>query len=68
VAVISNSRRIVSASHDRTVRVWDAATGKELIRFEGHTEGPLCVAVTPDGRSALSGAKDGTLRLWPLPR
>ena len=35
-------------------------------RFAGHTEAVLSVAVAPDGRTALSGSKDRTMRLWDL--
>jgi WD40 repeat protein len=53
---------------DFTVHVWDVASGKDIVCYEGHTENAKCVAVTPDGKFALSGAGDGTLRLWRLPR
>jgi hypothetical protein len=36
----------------------------EIRRFEGHTNGAWGVAFSPDGRHALSGAGDGTVRLW----
>jgi WD40 repeat protein len=36
----------------------------EVRRFEGHTNGTWGVAFSPDGRHALSGAGDGTVRLW----
>jgi WD40 repeat protein len=46
--------------------VWDAATEKEVCCFEGHNDVVTCVAFTPDGRSALSGSADGTVRVWSL--
>jgi WD40 repeat protein len=36
----------------------------EIRRFEGHTKGAWGVAFSPDGRHAISGAGDGTVRLW----
>jgi WD40 repeat protein len=33
----------------------------------GHTDWVACVAFAPDGRTALSGSNDQTLRLWRLP-
>ncbi len=56
--------RIVSGSDDQTVRVWDAASGKELLVLRGH-EGPVLAAgFSPDGARIVSGSKDKTVRVW----
>jgi hypothetical protein len=44
--------------------LFDLKTGKETQSFEGHTAGVWVVAMSPNGRHALSGAGDGTVRLW----
>jgi WD40 repeat protein len=41
--------------------------GGELHRFTGHTDGVCKVAVTADGRRAVSCGADRTVRLWQLP-
>ena len=49
--------RIVSGSEDNTVRVWDAASGEELLVLRGH-EGPVyAVAFSPDGTRIVSGVR-----------
>jgi len=40
------------------------ATGKELLTFTGHSNSVNSVAFAPDGRTALSGSDDSTLKLW----
>ena len=66
VAVTPDGTRAVSASDDRTLRVWDLATGKSLASLEGHTNAVFGVAVTPDGTRAVSASEDTTLRVWDL--
>ena len=53
-------------SGDRTLKLWDLETGQLLRTLTGHEDGVSAVAMTPDGRHALSGSRDRTLRLWDL--
>src|SRR5207248_2334174 len=48
------------------VRVWDAETGRQLAQLAGHAGAVTGVAVSADGRHALSGGEDGSARLWDL--
>ena len=66
VVVTPDGRRAVSASTDRTLRVWDLETGRSLRTLEGHSGEISSVAVTPDGRRAVSASTDRTLRVWDL--
>lgn len=52
------------ADGDRTVRLWEAATGRELQALRGHQRGVTAVAIAPDGKSVASGSLDGTVRIW----
>jgi WD40 repeat protein len=67
VAWSANGRSILSGGWDGTVRLWDASTGKELRRFEGHAECVREVAISPDNRLAASVSDDKTVRIWKLP-
>jgi WD40 repeat protein len=65
VAFSTDGRRIVSGSHDNTLRIWDAATGKPIgAPLQGHTNSVVSVAFSTDGRRIVSGSDDNSLRLW----
>jgi WD40 repeat protein len=49
---------------DRTVRVWDVATGEEKAKLEGHGDQVTSVSFSPDGVSIVSGSTDKTVRVW----
>lgn len=56
--------RILTASMDRTARLWDAATGQPLLPPFQH-EGPVSHAVfSPDGKRVATTSYDHTARLW----
>jgi WD40 repeat protein len=66
VAVTPDGHNALSASEDRTLRLWDLDTGLELRCFTGHESRVNSVVVLPDGHRALSASEDQTLRLWDL--
>jgi len=59
-----DGRRIATAGYDKTARLWDAESGKQLAVLQGHTDLVLAVAFSPDGARVATGSNDGTARLW----
>jgi WD40 repeat protein len=68
IAANPDASAIVTASSDRTARVWDTATGKQLGPSMLHTMGVSDAEFSPDGTKVLTGSWDGTARLWNVPR
>lgn len=56
--------RLLAASLDNLLRVWDSKSGRCLMTLEGHSKGVRCCAWSPDGTRLLSGSDDHTLRVW----
>jgi len=58
---------LASGSSDKTIKLWDWTTGKEIMTLNGHSSGVLAIAFSPDGRLLASGSGDKTIKLWQLP-
>jgi WD40 repeat protein len=64
VAFSADGARIVTASEDRTARVWDAASGEVLREFTGYSAPVLSAAFSSDGVRVVTASSDGTVRVW----
>jgi len=66
VAFSPDGRRIVTASKDRTARVWDAGTGDAVCPPLRHGDIVLKAAFSPDGRYVVTASHDRTARVWDI--
>jgi hypothetical protein len=64
--VTPDGRHAVSASHDRTLKVWNLVTGHLVTTLVGHSDWVNGCAVTLDGRYVISASHDRTLKVWDL--
>ena len=61
MAVTRDGRQAVSASDDKTLKIWDLETGAELGTLEGHSRHVRAVVLTPDDRRIVS---NGSTAFW----
>ncbi|KAG2365167.1 hypothetical protein BDR07DRAFT_698407 [Suillus spraguei] len=64
VAVFPDQRRMVTASTDKTLRLWDLKTGDVLKKMEGHSDWVWGLAVSRDGQLIASGDWGGEIIIW----
>ncbi|HEY2921307.1 MAG TPA: hypothetical protein VGK77_20170, partial [Candidatus Binatia bacterium] len=64
VAFSRDGQRIVTGSDDRTAKVWEAASGRELLTLTGHSNSIRSVAFSADGQQIVTGSFDQTARVW----
>ena len=46
------------------IQLWDVTTGDQIAALDGHTQGVETLKFSPDGKTLVSTAMDGTILLW----
>ena len=59
-----DGRLFVSASADKTLKIWDVQTGQCKCTLSGHSFWVRACCFSPDGANVLSGSADKTLKIW----
>jgi WD40 repeat protein len=64
LAYIAGTSMIVSASWDKTLKIWDFETSQLIASLEGHTEDVNTVTHIPNTKILASGSTDNTIKIW----
>lgn len=59
-----DGKLLATGSFDRTIKLWDTASGQELATLTGHGDRVWRVAFSPDGKTLASASADRTVKLW----
>lgn len=59
-----DGKKIVTTSQDKSARIWDAESGRELRILKGHKGGIHYALFSPDGTRIVTASGDETARIW----
>ena len=59
-----DGKYLASGSLDKTIKIWDTSTWKEVKELNGHTLSVSSLSHSPDGKYLISGSLDRTIKIW----
>ena len=66
IAFSPDQKILASGSADRTIKLWDAQTGKSIKTLQGHRSWVWGITISPNSKFLASGSYDHTIKLWDL--
>jgi WD40 repeat protein len=66
IAVSPDSNFVATGSKDKSIKLWELSTGREVKSFLGHEMSVTALDFSSDGKLLLSGSNDKTVRLWDI--
>jgi len=59
-----NGKYLVTGGRDKTAKLWEVATGREMRTFQGHTGTVQALCFSPDGNKIATGSTDNNIKIW----
>ena len=66
VSFSPDGKTLASGSGDKTIKLWDITTGKEIRTLQGHSSSVASVSFSPDGKTLASGSYNNIIKLWDI--
>jgi WD repeat-containing protein 48 len=63
-ALAATNSIIASGGPEKTVRVWDAQSGKRITKLVGHTDNIRDILISQDGTTIMTASSDCTVKVW----
>ncbi len=64
VSISPDSNLVASGSRDKSAKIWELSTGREVRSFLGHEGSVNCIDFTPDGKWMITSSGDKTAKIW----
>ena len=64
IALSPDGTKLATGGYDQTIKIWDAATGKEQKTIKAHLGTVTALSFSPDNQWLASGSTDGVVKIW----